>query len=90
LQGRFSVQREDQGSVVQLVGWRSSDAINQSLDANHLELLCAGNTIAVAINGTPVASVRDTKYLDGLTMLEVSAQGGPMEARFKNLTVAAH
>jgi hypothetical protein len=90
LRGLFSLQRMDKGSVTQLVGWRNSDAIHPGLDANHLELLCAGNTISAAINGTPLAIVRDATYLEGLTMLEVFGQGGPMEARFSGLTISAH
>jgi hypothetical protein len=90
LRGRFSLQRVDNRKITFLVAWRDTDSIHAGLDGNHVELLCAGNTIGVAINGTPLATVRDRTYLDGLTELAAVAQGGPMEARFGRLMVVAH
>jgi hypothetical protein len=89
IQGRFSVQRVDSRKVTLLVDWRDSDAIHRGLDANHVELLCAGSTIGVAINGTPLASVRDRTHVEGRTELAARSQSGPMEARFANLTISA-
>jgi hypothetical protein len=89
LQGRFSLQRVDNRKVTVLVDWRDSDAIHRGLDGNHVELLCAGSTIGVAINGTPLASVRDRTHPEGRAELAAGSQGGPMEARFANLTILA-
>jgi hypothetical protein len=89
LQGRFSLQRVDNRKVTLLVDWRDSDAIHRGVDGNHVELLCAGSTIGVAINGTPLASVRDRTYAEGRAELAASSQRGPMEARFANLTISA-
>jgi hypothetical protein len=90
LRGLFSLQRQDNAKLTQLVSWRNSDAVHQSLDANHLDLLCAGSVVAVAINGTPLATVFDRTHVDGLAMIEVASPNGPMEARFSNLTITAH
>ncbi len=78
----------DKAQATTLVSFRTADAINSGTDVNHLELSCAGSTIAGSINGQPLFSVQDATYSQGT--LNIGASGPPDgagEIRFANLTV---
>jgi hypothetical protein len=88
---QFRLGRLVEGRMTYLVPWESSPAIRRGNESNHLELACSGTTIAVAINGTQVASVQDNTYLAGRMSIGVGAQpgSGVAEARFDNLVLTA-
>jgi hypothetical protein len=85
---RFSVDRVDKAQPTTLVSMRTADVINSGSDVNHLELTCAGSTIAGSINGQPVFSVQDATYTQGT--LNIGASGpsdGSGEVRFANFAL---
>ncbi len=85
---RFSLDRVDRAQATTLVSFRTADVINTGTDINHLELTCAGSTIAGSINGQPVFSVQDATYSQGT--LNIGASGPPDgagEIRFANFAV---
>jgi hypothetical protein len=86
--GRFGLQRAGPGGVIDLVPSQASAAIRRGPASNHLELTCAGSTVAATINGIEVASARDTTFDTGLVAL-ISGRSGSIavEARFDNLVV---
>jgi Domain of Unknown Function (DUF1080) len=80
--------RRDADKLTLLVG-NVSPAVRRGGQVNHLELLCVGTTIALAVNGTTVAAVKDDRYatgtLDIATAFNKTRLGD--EARFQNLMV---
>jgi len=88
--GWFWLARWDEDSETVLTDRTPSEAIAQGNEANHLELTCAGNLIALAINGTEVANILDGTYLAGGLAIGASVFTGSRdvaEARFDNLVV---
>lgn len=64
-----------------------SEAIRPPSEPNHVELSCAGTTIAATINGVPVASVEDSGYASGSMLILLGTSSGTADVRFDNLVV---
>lgn len=87
-QRAFRLQRTDNNASVGLVGRTVSEAVRPGNEANRLELICVGSTIAARINGVLVASVEDAIYGAGQFSFVVNATNETSEARFDNLVVS--
>jgi hypothetical protein len=89
--GVVGIRRSRSGSqLVTLAEQRNVGALKKGTEANRIEMTCAGNTISVSINGTPVVSATDDQYQAGALVFGFGAQsGGPQaqEARFDNMVV---
>lgn len=87
--GRFLLDRWD-GGVLTTLASGSSLAVRRDGQPNRIELTCAGETIAVSVNGTRVAAVQDGNHRSGLLWIGVEsdpARRHSIEARFDNLVV---
>jgi hypothetical protein len=85
---RFAVDRIDKAQATILLSFQSADVINSGSDTNHLELTCAGSTIAGSINNQQVFSLQDATYSQGT--FNIGASGPPSSAgeiRFANFAV---
>jgi hypothetical protein len=87
--GVFLLIRVDGDSFKPLAEPAASPAIRRGTQSNRFELSCAGDTIAVRINGTQVASVKDSTYREGGMWVGASSfkEGRTVEVHFDNLTV---
>jgi hypothetical protein len=85
----FILFRVDGDSVKPLAQQVASPAIRRGTQSNRFELSCVGDTIAVRINGTQVASVKDGTYREGGMWIGAGTfrDGRTVEARFDNLAV---
>lgn len=55
---------------------------------NHVQMTCAGNTIAFAVNGNAVGSTQDTRYANGGVRIGTAATGGaPDTLHLSNLVI---
>jgi uncharacterized delta-60 repeat protein len=88
--GTVTVERIDEGALTRLVGAQVAP-VRTGNAPNHIELTCAGDIIAVAVNGTRVAAVQDAAYLQGRAWIGVGVFSdrlpGTAEGRFGNLRV---
>jgi hypothetical protein len=76
-----------------LVPYQTSPAVRTGSATNRIELGCAGDTLTARINGTQVASVRDTTFPGGRLWIGTCSCGldepAIVETRFDNLIVEA-
>ena len=84
--GRFTLARVDSGGQVTLIA-QQSGAVRRGTATNRLELSCVGDNITASINGSQVASVRDSALAEGEYGFGVSARGMTADARFDNLVL---
>jgi serine/threonine-protein kinase len=87
--GTFLLDRWDAGAATSLAEGRAAP-FRGGGQANRLELTCAGETIAVAVNGTEVARVRDGGHRAGLFWIGVESDASrrhTVDVRFDNLVV---
>jgi hypothetical protein len=85
----FSLLRIEGGGYTNLVSATVSEAIRRGAQANRIQLACVGNVVAVAINGIPVASVRDDAFADGELFVGVYGQGTTADVRFNDIVVTS-
>lgn len=90
--GYYRVVKRDGDQEAQLSGdWAQSDAINQGVASNLLEIICKGETMTMLVNGVPLAQVRDTSYERGDIGLYAGTFRDPgtgVEIHFDDLTVS--
>ncbi len=84
--GSFVLAKLDARNSVTLVT-QSSSAIRRGNATNRIELSCVADTISASINGTQVASVRDSAHKEGAFGLALSARTRTADARFDNLVL---
>jgi hypothetical protein len=88
--GRLTLVRMDRGTPTPLVEPVATTAINRGSQVNRVELRCVGDTITAVVNGTTVATARDSTYQAGLFYIAAGALNevfGTAEGRFDNLLV---
>lgn len=68
--------------------WTPSDAINQGLATNVIEVICEGNVLTLIVNGQQLAQVEDDQFAHGDIGLHAGTfyQAG-VEIHFDNLSV---
>jgi hypothetical protein len=88
--GTYLLDRWDGGRFTTLDSRAAASAIRRGGQSNRVEMTCAGETIAVSINGARVATIQDGVHRSGLLWLGVEsdpARRHSIEARFDNLVV---
>jgi len=85
--GTFTLARVEAGSQAVTLIAQPSGAIRRGTATNRLELSCVGDNITASVNGTQVASVRDSALKEGSFGFALSARGLSADARFDNLVV---
>src|SRR6185503_18859079 len=74
-----SLDRTDDVPVlIRLAPVLNRDAVREGIGRNRLGLRCVGSTISATINGTEVASTRDTTYAAGRIWIGVTIDPGPI------------
>ena len=90
--GAFWLSRDDSSTQkVRLTEPSPSSSLRAGNARNHLELTCAGPTIAFAINGTNVAVVHDSHYGEGgfgISMARFQGSPGTAEAWLDDLVLS--
>ena len=87
---QFVLERWDGDTAVTLIPWEVSPAVRPGDQTNRLELSCAGSTIAASLNGTPLASVQDSTYREGLMWVGAGSSAdlhAAVAVRIDNLVV---
>jgi hypothetical protein len=88
--GTQALFRLDQGQVLTLVPSTRAAGLLGDNRSYHFQLTCAGDTIAMSINGTNLATVHDSQYRDGqFAMIAGTGDAQTMDARFRNLVITA-
>lgn len=84
----FKLSDPDEGRQ-ELVGWDTSDAINQGQQTNTITAVCVGDYLALYANGELLAETRDSEFTEGYVGLTVGAydQSAVTEVAFDNLLV---
>ncbi len=85
--GGYSLSKQVFGQTILLANWAPSAAIRRGTIPNHLSVTARGNTIAVAVNGTHLATVTDNTFGRGLIGLVIRSWSDPFVADFANLVV---
>ncbi len=63
--GQFAIMRARGRNLTPLVNWTGSDAIKQGMQTNTIRAVCAGNYLAMYVNGTFVGEATDDTYVRG-------------------------
>lgn len=85
--GRTQLVRTDPRERVVLNDWVTASALRRDGSINHLELACAGDVLAVIVNGAVVVRVNDQSLSEGIASLGLTGAVGTADVRFDNLTV---
>lgn len=86
--GYYSIRKGEGDSVPPLVDWTTSSAVNKGQEQNKLRAVCLGDYLALYVNDTFVADVRDTTYTSGYAGFAGTAfEGGDIDVAFDNLTI---
>jgi hypothetical protein len=86
--GSFAIMRARGRDVTALVDWRTSDKINVGPATNRIRAVCAGNYLALYINGEFMADVTDDSYASGQIGLAASAANRlGVRVEYDNLSV---
>jgi S1-C subfamily serine protease len=86
--GYYAVFRRVDDESTPLIDWTRSSAIKQGAALNHLTVTCAGNRIALSVNGQFVAETFDDTFSDGDIGLTAGAfDEAGVQIAFDNLVV---
>ncbi|MCA9973987.1 MAG: hypothetical protein KC425_27435 [Anaerolineales bacterium] len=86
--GYYSIRKGEGDGVPALVDWATSSAVNEGEAANTIRAVCIGDYLAMYVNDTFVADIRDGSYASGYAGLAGTAfDGGDIDIAFDNLTV---
>lgn len=87
--GSFAIMRARGRSVVPLVDWTVSDAIEVGPGRNHIRAICAGDYLAMYVNDQFVGDATDDSYSSGQVGLVASAANVlGVRVEFDNLIVS--
>jgi hypothetical protein len=88
--GSYSIRVGRVGEVDPLVAWGRTDAVHAGVGANNLRVVCVDDYLALYVNGTFVADVRDDTYNGGYVGFTAATSGEELtEVTFDNLYVYA-
>lgn len=86
--GSYSIRVGRNGDVERLVAWARSGAVNDGAALNTIRAVCVDDYLALYVNGTFVADVRDRTYQRGAVGFALAAKAGTVvEVAFDNLNV---
>lgn len=86
------VKRDGSDETVLTRDWAASDAIHTGIATNQLDVTCRGSELTFAVNGAPLARVRDDAYSHGDVALYAGTfrePGDGVEIHFDNVLVTA-
>jgi hypothetical protein len=88
MDGAFSIRRSDGRLLNPIVPWQDNPAIPTETGRHRLRAVCIDDYLALYVNGTFIADVRDELLTEGYAgvMLGVAGQG-EADVAFDNLTV---
>ena len=83
--GRYGIAKVNKGAYDWLVEWQESTAIHQGNATNHIRAVCAGDYLALFVNGELLAEARDTLFMRGdVLLMATSYEDEPTEVHFDN------
>lgn len=86
--GKYEIDKRLEGEWVSIKKWTPSEAINQGVAANHLKVICQGNTIEVYVNDQHLATVTDDSFSEGYIALTAAAYEEPdVHVAFDNVKI---
>ena len=86
--GSYSIRIGQYREVNGLVKWRSHQAINEGLSRNRIRVICIDDYLALYVNDTFIADVRDDTYSRGYLGFVVTTEATTeIEIAFDNLIV---
>jgi serine/threonine protein kinase len=86
--GYYSIFRAVAGESEPLVDWTTSTAILRGQATNHIQAICDGSTLALAVNGQWLAEVEDSTFATGDIALTVTTfEDAKTEVHFDDLVV---
>lgn len=87
--GYWSIRRQSGRQMTALVEFTRADAVRRGQATNRLTVLCAGEYLALYVNGAFVGEARDRLFARGATGFAVAARGDAVDVTFDNLRVSA-
>jgi hypothetical protein len=85
---QVSIQKVTDGKWTALVDWKTDPEADFDAAPNALQILCAGQDLALRINGNTIAQATDDGYTDGqFGLAVVSLAAGAADYRFDNLVM---
>jgi hypothetical protein len=85
--GYYSIRIGRGADVAALVDWQRSKAIHSGIDRNTVRAVCLNHQLAMYVNGTLVAQIRDDTYSSGYVGLAIAAGDNGVDMAFDNLTL---
>jgi len=86
--GSYSIRKGQHGEINGLVKWGRSDAVNQGAATNNLRVVCVDDYLALYVNDTFLADVRDSTYGSGYVGFAVAVESeATISVAFDNLTI---
>lgn len=83
--GFYAITRIADGTPVNLVEWTASPAIQQGAATNTIQVTCEGSSLALSVNGQPLASAMDTTFTSGdVALTATSFEATGTEIHFDN------
>ncbi|HKJ27560.1 MAG TPA: serine protease [Anaerolineales bacterium] len=87
--GYYAIWKYSGGEFVPLVDWRFSSQLADIASDAHLTATCAGNTLALSVNGEWLAEVNDNEFTSGdAGLIGGSWTIAPIVIRFDNFVVS--
>jgi hypothetical protein len=88
--GFVSIRRVDRGLSTPIVDWIPQNAVRQGQRSNQLQAICAGEYLALYVNGQLVAEGMDGRFSQGVMGFAASgSEDGSVQVTFTNLTIRA-
>lgn len=86
--GSYSIRKGQHDEINGLVKWGRTDVVNQGEATNRLRVVCVDDYLALYVNDTFLADVRDTTYGSGYIGFAVAVEDGEtITVSFDNLTI---
>lgn len=88
--GLVSIRRVERGITSPIFDWTPNSAVRQGERANQLRAICAGDRLALYVNGQLVAEGTDDHFTQGLAGFAASgSEDGAVQVTFENFTISA-
>lgn len=88
--GLISIRRVERGISSPIVDWTPHNAVHQGQRSNQLRAICAGEYLALYVNGQLVAEGMDGRFTKGAVGFAASgSEDGSVQVTFSNLIIRA-
>jgi hypothetical protein len=86
--GYYTFRRGAAKEVLPIIQWTQTDAIQQGRAINRIRIVCAGDYLALYVNGQFVDEARDPLFATGYAGLSAAVpEGGEVAARFDDVVI---